>query len=432
MRGGTRSLSRRLILSLTVANALILVLAAGLYLWSGYGASEREVISHLKYRAHEVAVLGAPAPGEAEAVFDAATGLAVPGSDPEIVAHLPHAVGRGLTDGVLVFSSAQEPHLIAVASFADNGRSVVGAVLHRGPLSVELWEWLGHEIMSDVLPIFVPLFVATLVVTALTVRRAMAPAIALSSQAGQMGPSRLDIRLDENGVPAEIAPLVKALNAGLDRVEAGFTSQKRFTANAAHELRTPLAVLTARLDQVSDPGLRSRLVADSERMARVVEQLLTVARMESRGLEMTGPVALVPLAEQVVADLFPLAHRAGKSISLDAHGDPTLPLGNADGLTDALRNLVENAVRVSPVGGCVEVEVGPGMTIRVLDRGPGISEAHRDVVFEPFHRGLGARGGSAGLGLSIAREAVRLHGGDISIHDRPGGGAGFTMVFPAI
>lgn len=426
-----RSLARRLIVSLALANALILVLAAGLYLWRGYGASESEVISHLKERAYEVAVRGELPPREQAAVLDAATGVAAPGSDPEIVARLPRALGRGLTDGVLIFSSAEAPYIIAVSSFEGDGRTVIGAILHRGPLAVELWGWLGHEVASDVLPIFVPLFVVNLMVTVLTVRRTMAPTVALSRQARQMGPNRLDIRLDEDGVPAEIAPMVRAVNAALDRVEAGFTSQRRFTANAAHELRTPLAVLKVRLDQVDDEELRRQLVGDTERMARVVEQLLTVARMEARGLEMPAPVRLAPLAEQVVADLYPLAHRAGKAVSLDAVGEPTLPLGNADGLYDALRNLVENAVRVSPEGGCVEVVVDADATVHVLDRGPGIPLDQRESIFEPFNRGPGTRGGSAGLGLSIARAVMRLHGGDIAVRDRPGGGTEFSLVFPA-
>ncbi|HSV30084.1 MAG TPA: ATP-binding protein [Candidatus Omnitrophota bacterium] len=423
------SLARRLILSLTLANALILVLAASMYLWRGYGSNASEVISHLKERAREVAVLGIVPAGEQAAVFDAASGAAAPGSDSEIVAHLPQALGRGLTDGVLVFSGADTPHVIAVSRFEVDGRTVIGAVLHRGPLTAELWEWLGHELASDVLPIFVPLFVVNLVVTVLTVRRTMEPVVALSRQARHMGPSTLDIRLGENGVPAEIAPLVRAVNAALDRVEAGFTSQRRFTANAAHELRTPLAVLKARLEQVGDIDLRRQLVGDTERMARVVDQLLTVARMEARGLEMTEPVALVPLAEQVVADLFPLAQRAGKGISLEADGEPALPLGNADGLRDALRNLVENAVRMSPDGGCVEVVLDRDATIRVLDQGPGVPESQHEAIFEPFNRGPGSRGGSAGLGLSIARSVVRLHGGDIAVRTRPGGGAEFAMVF---
>jgi signal transduction histidine kinase len=290
----------------------------------------------------------------------------------------------------------------------------------------ELQAWLLHELVSDVAPVMLPLFVTTLAVAIMTIRRGLAPIKELSRQAADFDPSLLTVRLPERGVPQEVLPLVSAINAGLARLEEGFEAQKRFTASAAHELRTPLAVLKARCSGQECPV--SEMVADDiGRMARVVDQLLAVARLETRQIPLDAPVDLDEVCQRVVSDLYPLAVVAGRDLGLWSEHPGKLARGNAIVLADALRNVVENALRLSPPGETVEIELLSGGVIRVLDRGPGVADEHKDEIFQPFRRGAGSRGGGAGLGLSIAAEAAGLHGGRLAVADRPGGGAIFTI-----
>lgn len=436
---GPGSLIRRLIVSLVVANMVMLVATAGLYLWRGYSANASEVPDHLDHHAHDLAIAalrgpdGIPVlPEEAGAIalFDAASGKAAPGSDRELVDRLPRLIARGLVNGLITFEQEDGELLTIAAATAERpGGEVIAAVLHRGPLTENLWSWLSHEIASDVVPVFLPPFLLTLLVSVAAVRRGMAPVRDLSRQVRDIAPDRLDVRLSTARVPAEMLPLVAAINGSLDRVAAGFESQRRFTADAAHELRTPLAVLRARCSGVESGELRKALFADVDRMARVIEQLLAVARLEARGLDFEGPIDLAEVAEQVVVALFPLARQVGRGLGLTTHARPVLANGNAQALHDALRNLVENALRVTPDGGEVDLEVGPDATIRVLDRGPGVPDVDKASIFRPFHRGTGSHGGCAGLGLCIAGNVVALHGGRLAVEDRTGGGAVFIMIF---
>ncbi|TAN55418.1 MAG: hypothetical protein EPN26_05365, partial [Rhodospirillales bacterium] len=264
-------------------------------------------------------------------------------------------------------------------------------------------DWLIHELSTDILPLMVPLFIANILVVTWTVRKALAPIKVLSRLAAGFDAAHLNVRLSLEGLPGEIIPLVKSVNEGLDRIEEGFKSQKRFTANAAHELRTPLAVLKARC---SSEGCKiaPSLSSDVDRMARVVDQLLSIARLEMRQVPLDAPVDLKAICQQVVADLYPLAHGKKRDLAFSSEGGWKLTQGNDILLGDAVRNLVENALRLSPEGETVDVELGQGGVIRVLDRGPGVPDAMKSEIFLPFRRGKIPYGGGAGLGLSIASE----------------------------
>lgn len=287
-------------------------------------------------------------------------------------------------------------------------------------------DWLLHEIVTDVIPLTVPLLIANLLFIAWIVRTSLAPIKALSRHAAGFDAAHLGERLSPQGVPEEILPLITAVNAGLDRISDGFDSQKRFTANAAHELRTPLAVLKMRCSGM-DCQTSPKLASDVDRMARIVDQLLAIARLEMRQVPLELPVDLNALCQQVVADLYPLALDKGCDLAFAAQGDWALAKGNDILLGDALRNLIENAIRHSPEGRTVEVELQPPGIIRVLDRGPGVPDEMKSEIFLPFRRGKSSKGGGAGLGLSIASEAVALHGGSLSVADREGGGAVFAL-----
>jgi signal transduction histidine kinase len=220
------------------------------------------------------------------------------------------------------------------------------------------------------------------------------------------------------------------------QAERSLEQQRRFTAGAAHELRTPLAVLRARLDGVEASAARAALQGDVDRMARLVEQLLAVARLEAGLVEMTDGVDLCAVAREAVARLFPLACAKGKSIELEAPGGTTpekiiTVRGDAFALEDALCNLIDNALRYTPADGTVTVTVGNDATVEVRDHGPGVPESLLPHIFEPFVHGRERRG-AAGLGLSIVAETAALHGGKVTAANAPQGGAVFRLELPSV
>jgi signal transduction histidine kinase len=309
-----------------------------------------------------------------------------------------------------------------------------------GPLSVLVAQVSGgdqlvHSILREFVfdvAWYVPLFVAVaLLLAAYTVRRSLQPLRTASAKASAIGPGSISIRLPEADVPNEALPLVIAVNRGLDRLEQGFTIQRRFTANAAHELRTPLTIITARLDSLEGNGEVSALREEVARMNRLVEQLLCVARLDSVALDVSSPVDLRQVAEEVVGSMAHLALATGRTIALTGTEQPVVITGNAAAIADALRNLVENALTHTVTGTEVIVEVGGEGALSVLDSGPGIPVDERPRIFDRFWRGKGVRTDGAGLGLAIVTEIVRVHGASIAVSDRVPCGARFDLRFRA-
>jgi signal transduction histidine kinase len=274
------------------------------------------------------------------------------------------------------------------------------------------------------------ILIAALLISVVTIRTSLRPIKDLSARALLIGPATRNLRLPTGQMAEEILPLITAVNSALDRLDHGFEVQRRFTANAAHELRTPLAVLTARLAALEDSGIARELGDDIARMNRLVSQLLLVSRLEAAPLRLEDDVDLNDLAATVIGYLAPLAIQQHRTIALLPAEAPVMRRTARIPLEDALRNLIENALNHAPAGSEVVVSVGADGTITVRDYGPGVAAEMREQIFERFWRGRDRRGQGAGLGLAIVAETMRGLGGSVTVGDAPGGGAVFALILP--
>jgi signal transduction histidine kinase len=281
--------------------------------------------------------------------------------------------------------------------------------------------------------VLLPIFLAAMLVSVLTLHRGLRPIMRVSATAAAIG-AQPGIRLPLTGLPREVTPLVEAVNEALTRLEQTIATQRRFMAEAAHGLRTPLAVLTARLDALDAPQAEA-LRQDAGRMSRLVSQLLSMARLESLPLTVSSQVDLRAAAVEAISTLAPIAVHRGIDLAL-LGADPRQSIspqciqGNHDAIVLALTNLVENALNYAPYGSAVEIILAPPATISVRDCGPGIPPEDIPRLLQPFQRGATAAKGGAGLGLAIVSRIAAAHGGTMQARTRPTGGCVFTLTFP--
>jgi len=292
----------------------------------------------------------------------------------------------------------------------------------EGAADIFVGEFLKEAAWS--FPLFAVIVLATVIVT---VRTSLGPLKQASDRASAIDSASIGVRLDMARIPTELTPLVAAINDALDRLERGFETQRRFTGDAAHELRTPLAILTSGLETLPDNEEVRRLRLDVARMTRLVEQLLRVARLDALPLDTSQSVDLGTVVAEVVEQLAPWAVGLDRSIAYEPPAQAVIIGGDGDALASAIRNLVENAVHHTPAGTEVVVAVVAPAQIRVTDRGPGVPRGDREAVFSRFWRAPGQMGAGAGLGLAIVAQVAKAHRGIVSIEDTPDGGACFVM-----
>ena len=312
--------------------------------------------------------------------------------------------------------------------------------------------WIFLEEARDWLLVFVPLAVASFALVWLIGWWSLRPLARASREAAAVGPANPSGRVFVGTLPREIRPLVDAVNGALERLDHAhaaqrelierldhaYAAQRRLTADAAHELRTPLAVLSlrlqrAKLDAAADWPAMER---DLAQMSRLVGQLLELARVEDparlKDQVGLGPVNLARLAREAAAMVLPLAEEKGRSLEVEAAAVVSLP-GRPDELRGALCNLMENAFVHGEGAVRVSVREEPGgdadrrAVVEVADQGPGIAEELRDAVFDRFRKAVPASPG-AGLGLAIVRQVVSAHGGEV--HVRPGPGCRVEISLP--
>lgn len=273
----------------------------------------------------------------------------------------------------------------------------------------------------------------------LAVGRALRPLAALCEEIGHREPDKLQ-PVATHDLPEELRPLAEALNVLLARLDAAMRQQRRFIADAAHELRTPLAAVRLQaqlLQQAGSPAEReaglTQLMAGVDRASHMVQQLLDLARLDPQAdAEPVAEVDLCALARATVTDFSVQAEAAGIDLGLGPCERVVMP-GRARALRVLLNNLVDNALRHCPPGSRVDVEVhrrADEAWLIVRDNGPGIPEPERDKVFDRFYRLPGTTTTGSGLGLAIVREIVELQGGRVMLADTPGGGLTVSVWLP--
>jgi signal transduction histidine kinase len=450
---GARSLQLRLALSLAAVYLAATAIAIVALLYQAYSTADALSKEDLNRRARHLASL-ATADGSGTPRVDLPDWLDALYRSGAFL----YAVSR--PEGLVVATSSSEagdlvsrlpvpvdgPAYFRLRSFGAVGRDYFGLTVNLdsrvGPLRITIARAADDDVLvSSLLREFVfniawliPLIVAaTLGIGVLAIRRGLRPLRDVSARAAAIDPGTMSVRLPDENVPAEIRPLVAAVNLALDRLEKGFAIQRQFTANAAHELRTPLSILTAALDHFSGNGEVAMLKNDVARMNRLVEQLLRVARLDAVALDVSGTVDLSTVARDVVAYLAPFALANGRSLAAQGTEQPVVVRGNRHAIEDAIRNLVENAVAHAPPSTEVVVDVSAPGAVNVVDRGPGIPVGDREHIFDRFWRGRDNPGQGSGLGLAIVNEIMRAHHGSVQVGDNPGGGAVFTLIFrPAV
>lgn len=370
-------------------------------------------------------------PGFAFGVY--ADGRVLPNSTPAL-AEVMTALGSNVPVSGKIEVQGKASNAANFATLHHFGRPVT-VVTSGNDLQAEDASAFLSIYLPQLLAMFGPALLGAAVVVPLMLRASFHPLRRAAERAAGIDVRSLGDRLPDEGLSSELAPFVEAINALLDRLQDGVSRQHLFTANAAHELRTPAAILAARIDALHDGDAKRELKRDVRRLTVLLDQLLSVARLEQSEIDASEDVDLLACARDVVADCAPLALRGGRHVDFEADVRTAELRGSARAISSALANLVENALRVEPPGGSVIVRLigqddGRRVRLEVVDHGPGVCLADRKRVFEPFWRREDKKPGT-GLGLAIVAEAVRLHDGRVWIEETPGGGATFVVELPA-
>jgi signal transduction histidine kinase len=285
-----------------------------------------------------------------------------------------------------------------------------------------------RQFPSRAIEVLAPIFAMLLLAGAYIVWRRTRPIANAAKIAGTIGPYTLNLRLPEQDLPREVLPIVRGVNGALQRLEQAAAAQREFLGRAAHHLRTPLTVLSARADSLDGSETAQSLRADVREMARTISQLLQLNDIEGLPEQPDAVADLGAVAESVRHQLAKTAARRNTPIELTAPDVPVLVRGDPNVIEVAVRNLVENALQHSPPGAVVGIAVAPNGRIAVADAGPGIADALRDKIFEPFWSG-DPEGARAGLGLTVVRRVAERYGAAVTVRAAPGSGTVVAVDF---
>jgi two-component system, OmpR family, sensor histidine kinase TctE len=450
-----QSLRWRLTLAMLLVFVLGLGAAAIFSIWEVSRAEERaherslqnqarELLAALRTTAGRAAAIVLP-PGREEAfrrpdtlfaytLYDAAQRpIAL---SPNLAKPLPYLEVSGQNDfGPL--QTLNPARRAALAARAPDGYMLVVA---RNLLDEETHAKIFLDELSEFSLVFVPFGVISLALIWLIGGWSLRPLARASREAMTIGSANPSGRISLDGLPHEIRTLVNAVNGALERLDRAYTAQRRFTADAAHELRTPLAVLSLRLQQAKLEAAVDWPVVERDlaQMGRLIAQLMDLARKEdpARVEDPTGlcPLNLSRLVREAAAIMLPLAEQGGRPLEVEA--PDIVPVhGRPDDLRDAIRNLLDNALVHGE--GTVRVRVGEDsdhadrqVLVEVVDQGMGIPDELKEAVFDRFRKAVLTSPG-AGLGLAIVRQVVRAHGGEVCVWPGPGCSIRISLPAPA-
>ena len=322
----------------------------------------------------------------------------------------------------------------------DGHQTIIRLAFDEAPLWQNLWQ--GAIGLMAGLPIalafagFAGYFLA---------RRALSPVERMARRAHEINGDDLRARLTVENPNDELGLLAQAFNETLGRLERTFEQLRRFTSDAAHELRTPLMAIRS----VGEAGLQEQasaeeyrevigsMLEDSARLSRLVDSLLTIARADAGQIRLAKEdIPILPFVREAVSIMEALAEEKGQSVSFDGRSSAHVQ-GDAVILRQVIINLLDNAIKYTPESGNITVRVfgadGLNVIVEVADGGPGIPPEHRDRVFDRFYRvddGRAREDGGAGLGLAIAKWGAEAHSGCLDLHCPASGGSTFRLVLP--
>lgn len=449
------SLSVRLIVSLAVAQFMAIVFlvpfieffvsVSGLAIsspiapdaWGAYRM--RALVKASLQRAQDGSVILQPTPALLRyvrenpqaryAVFDVGTKRALTGSSPELVAALSCLDHIDVSS--IKFRLTRDP----------NTRSQGNMIIVQTPFGPYVLAIYGYRFswadLSEVAKVFLSLHTALVIAPGilgaaiigwLVVRRGLSPLRRAASDVADIDVNSLHRRVSAKGAPREITPFIDALNNALFKLEIGFTAQRRFAVNAAHELRTPIAIMRAHADNPDDQAFRRDIRRDIRRIQTIVEQLLAAASFSMRGQSSTENIDLGATVLALIADYTPLIIENRRRIEYVPPPEPIMLRVDKWGLECVVSNLLDNALRAEPESGVIQVRLSESAVIEVIDHGEGVAAADRERIFEPFWRREG-KGRGVGLGLAISKSLAESMEASLSVSETPGGGATFQIVF---
>ncbi|MDW3687913.1 ATP-binding protein [Cupriavidus sp. CV2] len=347
---------------------------------------------------------------------------------------LPLALPATAADGIQTLDINGEPYRVVVRTLPTGERIVVAQETGFRD------EIARDGALRTVLPFLILVPILLLIVADL-VRKMFMPIAALSEEIDQRGEQELH-PLPQEHLPAEIRPFVVAINRLLGRVSESMDAQRRFVADAAHELRSPLTALSLQAERLAGTDMsetaRMRLVAlrrGIERGRGLLEQMLSLARVQSSTPVPMALVSVRAVYRRVLEDLMPLAQAKDIDIGVDGESDAQV-LANEMDLFTIVKNLVDNAIRYTPEGGQVDlsVQTQAGKAIlQIKDTGSGVAPEERSRVFDPFYRVLGNEAMGSGLGLTIVRTITDRIGAQICIgyaNEQARKGLSVTVLIP--
>lgn len=280
------------------------------------------------------------------------------------------------------------------------------------------------------LPIL-PMAIVLIGSNAVMIRHSLKPISVAAQWAKSLKPNQPIPPLPDVQLPTEVMDLVDASQRSLQQLNMALSHEKRQAAEMAHALRTPLAVLVARLDALTPSQETDKLKQEVNQLSKTVSQVLAASRADGLTLQESSSVDLVKVSQTVLAKYASDAHRQGIELSLTTEAPAILAKADEDAVSLALSNLIENALLHAGQGG-VEVSVHSDASIRVRDHGKGLPPGDPDDLFESFVRGKNASEGGSGLGLAIVKRLQRAQGGSVSARNMEPPGAEFTLHFQAL